>query len=216
MDTKRKLFYALTAGTLLGVTGGASAVQGYLTDNLGEVVRNSAGDCVTTNFWTPEDAIAECHPQFVQAREPEVAAFEERRQITQLITLEADTTFDFDQATLTDEAKAKLDEIARRATESQDPRVRVVGYADWIGPESYNRDLSRRRAQSVEDYLASRGVPAQAIEIAGRGESNPVVSCEGLKGNALVSCLRPNRRTEIEFSAFEVLEEQPEGGSPQR
>ncbi len=203
----RKLFYTVAAGAVLGFAGNASALEGYLTDNVGDVVRDNSGDCVTTNFWTPEDAIAECHPEFVQVQEREAAAFEEPRQVTQLINLEADTTFDFDKATLTDAGKAELDEIAQRAKETQDPRVRIVGYTDRIGPQSYNQDLSQRRARAVEDYLVARGVAPEGIQTAGRGEADPVVSCEGLQGGALIDCLRPNRRSEIEFSAFEVIEE---------
>lgn len=217
MDAKRNLFYALATGALLGFSGAASAaIEGYVTDNLGEVVRDNSGDCVTTNFWDPEDAIAECHPQFVRVQEGEAAALEEPRQVTQLITLEADTTFRFDEASLTPAARAELDEIAQAAKEAQDPRIRVIGYADFIGPEEYNLELSRRRAQSVESYLTEQGVPADAIQTAARGEGNPVVSCEGLEGDALISCLRPNRRTEIELSAFEVVEQPAEGGSPQQ
>lgn len=205
MDLK-KLLCSVAAGALLGFGGNAAALEGYVTNNLGKVVRDNSGDCVTTNTWTPENAIPECHPQFVEAEE--VAAFEEPRGEAQLISLEADTTFDFDKATLTDAGKAELDEIAQRAKDAQEPRIRIIGYTDRIGPESYNQELSERRARAVEEYLVNRGLSPDAIQVAARGESNPVVSCENLQGEALIECLRPNRRSEIEFSAFEVVEEE--------
>ena len=50
----------------------------------------------------------------------------------------------------------------------------------------------------------------EAIDARGLGSANPLVSCEGKRGDALVGCLAPNRRTEIEFSAMEVVEVQEE------
>ncbi|SCZ57803.1 OmpA family protein [Thiohalomonas denitrificans] len=207
MDVK-KLLYTFAAGALFGFGGNAVAVEGYVTDGIGDVARDAAGECVTTEFWSRDNAIAECHPQLVQR--DEVAAFEEPRRRTEMISLEADTTFDFDEATLTDEGKAELDEIAERAKDAQDPRIRIVGYTDQIGPESYNQELSEKRARAVEEYLVKQGISSETIQTAARGESDPVVSCEGLQGDALIECLRPNRRSEVEFSAFEVIEEEPQ------
>jgi len=44
------------------------------------------------------------------------------------------------------------------------------------------------------------------IEVQGFGKADPVVECSGQRGAGLIDCLAPNRRTEIEFSAMEVLQ----------
>ncbi len=120
------------------------------------------------------------------------------------VTLEADTTFGFDEAQLTDEGRQLLDELVARAERFEDPQFRITGHADALGPESYNEDLSARRAEAVKDYLVSKGVSEDAIETAARGSNDPVVSCEGLSGDPLIECLGPNRRAVIEFAAFET------------
>jgi outer membrane protein OmpA-like peptidoglycan-associated protein len=51
----------------------------------------------------------------------------------------------------------------------------VDGHADGAGPEAYNLDLSRRRAERVRDLIVRRGVPAARISVAARGESAPAV-----------------------------------------
>jgi OOP family OmpA-OmpF porin len=201
---------------------GASAIEGYITDNYGNVVTDNNGDCVVSSTWSAADATERCHPQLVaQMRAVEevpaapTTAQRPPRQVSRVVNLEADTTFDFDQADLTDRGKQELDKIVDASKDARDPRVRIVGYADHIGPEQYNEDLSRRRAEAVMEYLTENGLPSDSIQLAARGESNPVVSCEGMSGNALIECLRPNRRSEVEFSAFEIVDEDASEQTPQ-
>ena len=194
------------------VVSSASAMPGYATDSSGTVVRSAAG-CVRTLGWSVETAIRECDPAIVAARDQrqaEQAAMEAQPRMvrtTRRIELNADTEFGFDKATLTEEGRDKLDRIVQTLKGTNNPKIDITGYTDRIGPEGYNADLSRRRAEAVKQYLIDHGVPAGVITTAGRGESNPVVECEGLKGQPLIECLRPNRRSEVEFSAFEVVEE---------
>lgn len=120
----------------------------------------------------------------------------------------ADAFFGFNQAELTPQARTALDRVAERADAAQEPNIRIVGHADQLGSEDYNFALSQRRAAAVHDYLLQQGVPATAVSVEARGESDPIVNCEGRQGESLIDCLQPNRRTEIELSAFEALEEE--------
>jgi len=80
----------------------------------------------------------------------------------------------------------------------------VTGHADRIGTDAYNQKLSQRRADAVKDYLVGQGVEDKRIETAAKGESEPVVSCDNVKGKVsgknknLVECLQPNRRVVVE------------------
>ncbi len=199
----------LLAGLAMG-SGLGYAATGYVDDSQATVVRTGYGDCLRTQRWSVPNAIAECDPEIVAARDKvDVAAVEvvvrtERRPIR----LESDTLFGFDSADLTDNGKASLDAMLSNITAAQlqEKKIQVNGYTDRIGSDDYNLELSKRRAAVVHDYLVSKGVVPTFIEMQGFGNNNPVVGCAGERGAALINCLAPNRRTEIEFSAVEVIE----------
>jgi len=93
------------------------------------------------------------------------------------------------------------------AVERCDPKAkapRAVGYADRIGEEDYNLELSERRAEAVRDYLADLGIELKLISAEGRGEGAPVTgdACHGRRGDALVACLQPDRRVELEARGY--------------
>jgi len=202
----------------LGLTGGmASAASGYVSDSGKSVAGTGFGDCLHTDRWSEQNAIAECDPEIVAARdkvEVEVAAIElVIREELKPIRLEADALFEFNSAMLTDKGRARLDGVMSQLpdrSKMQQKRITITGFTDRLGPDSYNQKLSKKRAQAVHDYLVSKGVRDEIIDAQGRGSAQPLVSCEGETGNALISCLAPNRRTEIEFSAMEVIKVEEE------
>jgi OOP family OmpA-OmpF porin len=189
-----------------------SAAPGYVDESGASIVRTGSGDCLHTDRWSIPNAIAECDPEIVAMRDKpaEVAAVEVIvRKELKPIRLEADALFAFDSATLTDEGRARLDGVLSQLPDRsalQDKRITITGFTDRLGPDAYNQKLSEQRAQAVHDYLVSKGMRDEAIDAQGLGSAKPVVTCEGKRGNALIDCLAPNRRTEIEFSAMEVIE----------
>nr|WP_301293534.1 OmpA family protein [Pseudomonas sp. GGS8] len=74
-------------------------------------------------------------------------------------------------------------------------RVRIDGHTDSSGKESYNEQLSLRRAKSVEKVLASIGIKEQNIQLRGLGSSKPVASNDTVDGRT------ENRRVSIVVSA---------------
>jgi OOP family OmpA-OmpF porin len=119
------------------------------------------------------------------------------------VTLEATKLFEFDESELIMPAP-KLDEIA--AALLADPSITdvdITGYTDRIGPVQYNLKLSERRANSVRDYLISKGVDANRLKAYGKGEANPLVYCDQKQLKALIDCLEPNRRVEVEQITIE-------------
>jgi len=200
----------------LGMAGGLSySAPGYVDNNEGSVVRTGSGDCLHTTRWSIPNAIAECDPEIVAARDKvEVAAVE---IVLNQVRLEADTLFEFDSSELTADGTRLLDDLVGNLTADglQEQKLQITGYADRIGDDNYNLGLSQRRAVAVRDYLVTKGVLPDYIEADGVGTANPVVGCEGEHGAALVECLAPNRRTEIEFSAMEAVEVQKEAPAGQ-
>ena len=114
------------------------------------------------------------------------------------VTMSATELFTFDSATLS-MPQPKLDDIAAALT--ADPSITdvdITGYADRLGSAKYNQKLSERRANAVRDYLVSKGIDGQRLKAYGKGESNPVVTCNNKKRADLIKCLEPNRRVEVE------------------
>ena len=174
------------------ITVSASAVMA--SDNwensTGTNWRNGDGTlCWRDNNWTPATAAKGCDGALVAAAPAPAPA----AGVTQSkITLQADTLYDFDKATLKPEGKATLDKIARDLSKIKLEVIIAVGNTDSIGTDAYNMALGQRRAQSVKAYLVSKGVDGSRIYTESKGKSNPVASNATAEGRA------KNRRTDIE------------------
>jgi outer membrane protein OmpA-like peptidoglycan-associated protein len=103
----------------------------------------------------------------------------------------ADVSFATGSAALEPRLRPVLDAFASGLGQQPGMRVRIVGHTDSTGTDAINDPLSLRRAQSVRDYLADRGVAAERIETFGRGAREPVASNDSAEGRA------QNRRVEI-------------------
>lgn len=192
------------------VVTAAHAVPGYVDDTGDTVVRVGSGDCLRTQRWSVPNAIIQCDPEIVAARDGLDVASVEVIMITRQnpVHLEADTLFEFDSAELKNDGMALLDGLMGSLTADtlKDQKIMIRGYTDRIGPADYNLELSKRRATMVTDYLVSKGLVPGFIETVGLGSADPIVECHGMRGAPLIECLAPNRRAEVEFSAMEVIE----------
>ena len=86
-----------------------------------------------------------------------------------------------------------INELLAYESGSPDSKVNLTGHTDAMGPDDYNYRLGLSRAESTKNYLISKGIPAQKIDISSRGESQPLATNETGTGRA------QNRRTEIEI-----------------
>ncbi|MGI4984260.1 MAG: outer membrane protein OmpA [Janthinobacterium lividum] len=159
--------------------------------------------CWRDAFWTPATANAKCDGALVaQAPTPPAPPVEAAPApviTSQKVTYQADALFDFDKAVLKPAGKRAIDDLATKIQGLNLEVVVATGYTDRIGSDRYNDRLSQRRAQAVKAYLVSKGVEANRIYTEGKGKRNPVVTnCNQKNHKALVSCLAPNRRVEVE------------------
>lgn len=119
-----------------------------------------------------------------------------------VVTLVWTELFAFSSTALTDAARAKLDsDVVSKLPDFAEIRyLNVNGHSDRLGSQEYNQQLSEKRAEAVAAYLVSKGADASKIETFGYGKTLPVKSCPDAKGRAaLIECLTPNRRVQIEI-----------------
>jgi peptidoglycan-associated lipoprotein len=97
--------------------------------------------------------------------------------------------FETDSTELTTQARATLDKQAQWLTNYvQYSQFTIEGHADERGTREYNIALGARRAQTVRDYLVSRGIQAQRMRTISYGKERPVAVCND------ISCWSQNRR----------------------
>ncbi|WP_338845223.1 OmpA family protein [Massilia sp. W12] len=126
------------------------------------------------------------------------------RQVKKL-SLQADALFRFDQHSLQHllpQGRARIDEAMRKLEQAYTriDYIKLVGHTDRLGSQDYNLKLSRNRAKTVADYIRSKGYQGELMHD-GVGKTQQIIGCEQIKArSALIDCLQPNRRVEIEVS----------------
>lgn len=189
----------LAIGAVLG--GGTGAAVGIETDDgehdsdsavgygvAGAVLGGTAGYFICKAFVKePAPAPAPAPPP---APAPAPAPAPEPPPQAQRIVLRG-VQFDLDKADIRPDAAVVLDEAANQLAASPGTSVAVGGHTDSTGADDYNQSLSERRAASVRDYLAGKGVDASRLSTSGYGESQPVADNATAEGRAL------NRRVEL-------------------
>jgi outer membrane protein OmpA-like peptidoglycan-associated protein len=115
------------------------------------------------------------------------------------ITFSSGIMFDVDRAVLKDQYRGELSELSTILNKYEDTNILLEGHTDSTGSEEYNLELSKKRAQSVANYLATQNVNPTRFTIMGYGESQPIVSNETVEGRA------QNRRVEVAIYANEKL-----------
>ena len=115
------------------------------------------------------------------------------------INISSDVLFEFDSARIASAGGKVLDELGAKLKEGGPKTIRIIGYADRIGSEAHNKQLSEQRAQAVKGHLGSFA-EAAIIQAEGRGKDSSITNgrCQSdLARSELIQCLSPDRRVEI-------------------
>jgi outer membrane protein OmpA-like peptidoglycan-associated protein len=115
------------------------------------------------------------------------------------ITFSSGIMFDVERAVLKDQYAGELSELSTILNKYEDTNILLEGHTDSTGSEEYNLDLSKKRAQSVANYLATQNVNPTRFTIMGYGESQPIAGNETVEGRA------QNRRVEVAIFANDKL-----------
>lgn len=115
-----------------------------------------------------------------------------------LIVLDSDVSFEFGKAELTPAGRKQIDMYVPSLASRGEIRLDVIGHTDRIGSDAANMALSKRRADAVRNQILSSGrIKPDQIRTRGVGPRSPVVTCDQKNQQALIKCLAPNRRVEI-------------------
>ncbi|QCP54362.1 outer membrane protein assembly factor BamE [Trinickia violacea] len=154
---------------------------------------------VTATYWRQPDCALRANPPDVNVIPPGDTSSRPEK-----IVLGTDGLFRFDGAALADMlpgGRTQVTQIAEAITRDfvGHREIVVTGYTDRLGTDKHNEALSMARARTVRDLLVRQGIDGTTIRAIGLGASQPVTQCDGVEaGAALVKCLQPNRRVEIE------------------
>jgi outer membrane protein OmpA-like peptidoglycan-associated protein len=107
------------------------------------------------------------------------------------LRMPADVTFAVNESSIQSAFYPALNDVASTLVQYPSTRIDVIGHADSDGSDDYNQALSERRAGSVRDYLAGRGVQTVRMAAFGMGERQPLVP------NTSAANKAQNRRVQI-------------------
>ncbi|MEQ6927677.1 OmpA family protein [Pseudomonas mosselii] len=188
---------AIESSSWAAGAGVAGAIAGGLIcyaqdgDEDGDGVFDRRDRCPGTPAGTQVNHMGCPLPQYpASAPQPEPTATPE------VITLDdqGQVLFAFDSAELTQGAQQRLQGLLPKLNDPSVTSVKVIGFTDSVGSDSYNQRLSERRASGVAEYLISQGLAPNKVTSQGRGESEPVADNDTDEGRSR------NRRVELHLN----------------
>ena len=101
------------------------------------------------------------------------------------VTFKSDVLFDVNSAVLKPGSYSEIDRVANVLVQYPQTNILIAGHTDSTGSETYNQDLSERRARSVQNALVNRGVSPNRMQTLGFGEGQPVADNSTVAGRQL-------------------------------
>jgi outer membrane protein OmpA-like peptidoglycan-associated protein len=178
-------------GAAVGAVAGA-VIGHQINDDTGRYVGAAVGALAggATGYYMDEQQRA-FEQELARERDANALEIERLRDDTLKLTVDSEVSFDFAKADIKPSFEPSLDKLATLIRKYDRTIVHVVGHTDSIGSDSYNQELSERRAESVVNYLAYRGVDTRRLRTEGRGEREPRAD------NATEAGRQLNRRVEV-------------------
>jgi outer membrane protein OmpA-like peptidoglycan-associated protein len=191
---------ALTVAFAGSASADVSNFNKVVLDKNGSPVGDIRGGCVVANG---ENTTGACRAATPAPVAKPVAQLPVVKPATPVPSQESRTVyFDFNKSVLLPSGKEKLDSLAKVLSDAHDVQsVDIVGHADRIGTKVYNLKLSEKRAETVKNYLFSKGYKkVNKVNVSAVGSEKPTTSCKIKKRNDLVSCLSSDRRATVELN----------------
>lgn len=186
MSISKNTMLAVAAGVIL--TSGCTSLSGSpgKIDGAIDVSASNGGEARATFDWQAERE--RIKGAFAPPDEIEVIDVEDGRL---LLRLPAARGFSKGSAEPAAPLRAMLDRVAIAIEEPPSTEIAILGHTDSLGSETFNLQLSIKRAEAVMEYLRQRGLPLARMHADGHGEAEPIADNRDEPGRAL------NRRVEI-------------------
>ncbi|MEI7668588.1 MAG: OmpA family protein, partial [Pseudomonadota bacterium] len=172
------LMAAFAAPSLVSATEATAIVH----DARNNQIKDSRGNCVRTIYGVKDE---QCGGEV---------------KVQKAHTKLASVYFDFNKSELNKKARVALDQLLVNLKNKKIGSVIIAGYADEIGSNSYNLQLSKKRAQSVKKYLNQRGFKNTDVDLRALGETKADSNCKGKTDGKLHACMQEERRVDIELN----------------
>lgn len=211
---------AIVVATLAPAAPAISGSCAYTVSADGSNVRDSSGNCVRTSTWSKDQVTEACggkpkaapkkpEPLPEPAPEPVVEATPAPvapapppapTPTVERVTLGGTTLFATGSSKLSAEGKASVDQVVEQLRDFDTvSAIIITGHTDSKGSAAFNQTLSERRANTVRDYLISRGVNPALLSAGGAGENEPVADNDTEQGRM------ENRRVDIDIAGSKTV-----------
>ncbi|HEY5691219.1 MAG TPA: OmpA family protein [Cyclobacteriaceae bacterium] len=114
--------------------------------------------------------------------------------------------FDLDKSDIRPDAAAELDKLVDLLTDNPEIKIEMSSHTDSIASNSYNIQLSQRRAESTVRYLISKGIAPDRLVAKGYGEEKPIARNTNPDGTDNPEGRQRNRRTEFKILEIGVVQ----------
>ncbi|WP_121245592.1 OmpA family protein [Mucilaginibacter phyllosphaerae] len=177
-----------TVGALIGKAAGNTALGAII----GGAVGGTAGAFIGRNMDRQAAEIKQTVPGATVTREGEGI----------LVKFDSGILFDTNSSDLKSAARTNLSNLATSLQNNPQTNILIVGHTDNTGTDTYNQNLSVRRAESVKAFIAANSVAGSRLSTSGKGESEPIGDNNTAEGRS------QNRRVEIVIVANDAMKNQ--------
>lgn len=165
-------------------------VIGNFADDFNTLFIAPGEDCFNYAYYYLDDVLVKKIPPFLPVPVKPDDLTRQTLEPGKTIRLK-DIYFEFDQYELMPRSFVELNKLLKIMRSNPGLVIEIVGHTDALGDDDYNLELSRRRAQSVVDFLTQNHVSKSRLRLRGEGERRPIASNDSDEGRAM------NRRVEF-------------------
>jgi peptidoglycan-associated lipoprotein len=113
--------------------------------------------------------------------------------------------YNYNKSDIRTDAAKELDKLVQLLVDNPEIKIELSSHTDSVDTESFNIQLSQRRAESAVNYLVQRGIAPDRLVAHGYGESKPIARNTNPDGTDNPEGRQKNRRTEFKILEIGVL-----------